>query len=368
MAIVGICFSREKRKSADMGWRTWPEYMLLFSSLPIAGSIPSSIAQTLRASSSIKILQGNDDGWAECNIRTLYKVLKQRGHQTVISAPVRNKSGSGSSSKDWNKPLTKPGEYDSVDAGAPGVGHDPLDTQIWYVNAFPADGIRFGLGTLIPQLYDGKPDLIITGPNVGKNTELQDWFSGTLGAAAYGSKQGVPAIAISADDGNRHGYQDIRDDDSSEVYADATVRVLEQLLRVGEDGAYLPEGCVLNINLQKAGPHSNCRAAEDYHFVLSSVFGTNHHSGIHHCNSDVLPGEQSVLEFKNGCWASVTVMQAEHLIDASPAQKQFILDRAPHFFSCPDDTSQAEDSSKERSVLEEGFKFIKQKKGSTVLV
>ncbi|PLW24139.1 hypothetical protein PCASD_05745 [Puccinia coronata f. sp. avenae] len=196
--------------------------MLLFSSLPIAGSIPSSIAQTLRASSSIKILQGNDDGWAECNIRTLYKVLKQRGHQTVISAPVRNKSGSGSSSKDWNKPLTKPGEYDSVDAGAPGVGHDPLDTQIWYVNAFPADGIRFGLGTLIPQLYDGKPDLIITGPNVGKNTELQDWFSGTLGAAAYGSKQGVPAIAISADDGNRHGYQDIRDDDSSEVYADAT--------------------------------------------------------------------------------------------------------------------------------------------------
>jgi hypothetical protein len=117
------------------------------------------------------------------------------------------------------------------------------------------------------------------------------------------------------------------------------VRVLEQLLRVGEDGAYLPEGCVLNINLQKAGPHSNCRAAEDYHFVLSSVFGTNHHSGIHHCNSDVLPGERSVLEFKDGCWASVTVMQAEHLIDASPAQKQFILDRAPHFFSCPGNAS-----------------------------
>jgi hypothetical protein len=108
-----------------MGWRTWPEYMLLFSSLPIAGSIPSSIAQTLRASSSIKILQGNDDGCklfslfhlesitshflvhysridggaftfvsfhlsfafqgAECNIRTLYKVLKQRGHQVSLS-------------------------------------------------------------------------------------------------------------------------------------------------------------------------------------------------------------------------------------------------------------------------------------------
>jgi broad specificity polyphosphatase/5'/3'-nucleotidase SurE len=42
--------------------------------------------------------------------------------------------------------------------------------QIWYVNAFPADGIRFGLGTLTPQLYDGKPDLIITGPNVGSES------------------------------------------------------------------------------------------------------------------------------------------------------------------------------------------------------
>jgi len=286
---------------------------------------------------SIKILQGNDDGWAEGNIRTLYHVLKQRGYQTVISAPVRNKSGTGSLSKERFDPLTKPGEYDLVPAGAPGTGHDPADPQIWYVNGFPADGIRFGLDTLAPQIFHGKPDLIITGPNVGKNTGLQDRFSGTLGAAAFGAKHGVPAIAVSADDGTRHSYQDKRADDFGEIYANATVRVVEELLMKGSDDAgYLPAGCILNINLQRAGPATSCKTPQDYRFVLSSIFGLNHASGFTHCGSHRLPAEHHVLHTSPGCWASVTLIQADHLLDATPSQKQVLLDRAPQFFSCPD--------------------------------
>lgn len=332
------------------------EYLLLFSSISIATISPSTEQST--RPSGLRILQGNDDGWAESNIRALYKVLTQRGHQTAISAPVRNKSGTGSISTDW-KPLAKPGEYDSVPVGAPGVGEDPEDPRIWYVNAFPVDGIRFGLDTLAPRLYNRKPDLILTGPNVGKNTGVQDPFSGTLGAAAYGSRQGVPAIAISADDGNRHSYENVLPDDPSEIYANATMRVIDELVKPNtmEGPSYLPEGCVLNINLQKAGPQTNCKSANDYKFALTTIFGIHHSSGFTHCGSQVLPGEQAVLETHLGCWASVTIIQAGKFIDGSSAQKQFLLNRAPEFFSCPV-VSQVEESSEDPSIIDQGIDLI----------
>ncbi|KAA1112313.1 hypothetical protein PGTUg99_014333 [Puccinia graminis f. sp. tritici] len=272
----------------------------------------------LRSTDRFFLFQG-----AECNIRTLYKVLKQRGHQTIISAPVRNKSGTGSRSTEWT-PLREPGEYDTVPVGAPGVGHEPADPRVWYVNAFPLDGIRFGLDTLTPRFYDGMPDLIVTGPNVGKNTGLQDRFSGTLGAAAFGSRQGVAAIAISADDDNRHGYQTgDSEEKSSEIYAKATMRVLDEFILKMENTAegppndFVPAGCVLNINL------------------LTTIFGIRHQSGIDHCGSPFLPGEQAVLDSQNGCWAAVTLIQSHSFLDGSSEQKQALLDRAPEFFSCP---------------------------------
>ncbi|KNF02711.1 hypothetical protein PSTG_03997 [Puccinia striiformis f. sp. tritici PST-78] len=298
----------------------------------------NNIPNNNNPSKSLNILQGNDDGWAECNIRTLYRILKERGHQTMISAPVRNKSGTGSMSRDWSKPLTRAGEYDSVPIGAPGVGSDPTDPNIWYVNAFPIDGIRYGLDALTPQMYKGNPDLIITGPNVGKNIGLMDRFSGTLNAAAYGNRRGVPAIAISVDDGNRHGYLSEAPDDPSEIYANVTMRVVNELLKMDEEGPYLPDGCVLNINLQKAaGPQTNhCRTAADYKFALTSIFGISKNDpGFSHCGSDSLPAEHSVLKRVDQCWASVTVIQSKKLNNAYSDQKRFLVDRSPAFFSCP---------------------------------
>ena len=42
-----------------------------------------------------KIIQSNDDGWAEINIREFYDALKAAGHQSIISAPAENQSGTG---------------------------------------------------------------------------------------------------------------------------------------------------------------------------------------------------------------------------------------------------------------------------------
>ena len=43
----------------------------------------------------IRIIQSNDDGWAELNIRTLNDALRAAGHAVVLSGPADDKSGSG---------------------------------------------------------------------------------------------------------------------------------------------------------------------------------------------------------------------------------------------------------------------------------
>jgi broad specificity polyphosphatase/5'/3'-nucleotidase SurE len=44
---------------------------------------------------AVRILQGNDDGWAELYVRSLNEVLNSAGHDVVLSAPAENQSGKG---------------------------------------------------------------------------------------------------------------------------------------------------------------------------------------------------------------------------------------------------------------------------------
>lgn len=46
---------------------------------------------------AIRIVQSNDDGWAESYARTFYDALTASGHSVVLSAPAENKSGTGMS-------------------------------------------------------------------------------------------------------------------------------------------------------------------------------------------------------------------------------------------------------------------------------
>ncbi len=43
---------------------------------------------------SIRIIQSNDDGWAEQYARSFHDALISSGHDAVLSAPADNKSGS----------------------------------------------------------------------------------------------------------------------------------------------------------------------------------------------------------------------------------------------------------------------------------
>jgi hypothetical protein len=45
---------------------------------------------------AVRIIQSNDDGWAESNVRTLFNSLADAGHDVVLSGPAEQKSGTGS--------------------------------------------------------------------------------------------------------------------------------------------------------------------------------------------------------------------------------------------------------------------------------
>ena len=44
---------------------------------------------------AIRIIQSNDDGWAELYARSFHDALRSSGHDVVLSAPAENKSGTG---------------------------------------------------------------------------------------------------------------------------------------------------------------------------------------------------------------------------------------------------------------------------------
>lgn len=55
----------------------------------LAAIIPVLVAQAAR------IVQSNDDGWAELYLRSFNDALNEAGHDVVLSAPADNQSGTG---------------------------------------------------------------------------------------------------------------------------------------------------------------------------------------------------------------------------------------------------------------------------------
>jgi broad specificity polyphosphatase/5'/3'-nucleotidase SurE len=55
----------------------------------------SAVALQALAVQAIRIIQSNDDGWAESYARSLHSALVGAGHDVVLSAPAENKSGTG---------------------------------------------------------------------------------------------------------------------------------------------------------------------------------------------------------------------------------------------------------------------------------
>lgn len=124
------------------------------------------------------ILLTNDDGFDAVGLKVLIEVLKPIAKITVV-APAKNKSACGHSLT-----LDKPLRLDNVE-----------DDYYRVDDGSPSDCIFISLNNLFKDNY--KPDLVISGINIGANMGEDITYSGTAAAAMEAVLQGIPAIAIS---------------------------------------------------------------------------------------------------------------------------------------------------------------------------
>ena len=124
------------------------------------------------------ILLTNDDGFDAVGLKALIEALSPLAKITVV-APARNKSACGHSLT-----LEKPLRMINVE-----------DDFYKIDDATPSDCIFISISNLFENGF--KPDLVISGINIGANMGEDITYSGTAAGAMEAVIHGIPAIAIS---------------------------------------------------------------------------------------------------------------------------------------------------------------------------
>lgn len=170
----------------------------------------------------MKILLTNDDGFYAPGIQALYSKLKSIADVWIV-APEREQSAVGHAIT-----LSDPLRVKEVKKDGEFLGYA--------VEGTPADCVKIGIG----QIIDRKPDMVISGINMGLNTGDCVIYSGTVSAATEGTIMGIPSIAVSIDS---YGDTDFS----------TAARFTAQLAKtVTEKG--LPKGVLLNVNVPAVAP------------------------------------------------------------------------------------------------------------------
>ncbi|KAK5169106.1 uncharacterized protein LTR77_006415 [Saxophila tyrrhenica] len=340
-----------------MGWCGWKQVCLFLLSTPAVSSrsalleeqlppnmhLPTSLFLMPLAAQAVNVLQSNDDGWAEKNLRVFYYSLVDAGFDSIISAPAENQSGRSS----LDAPPTEVDdgcEFNSCPPGSPPTGRNEsmprfnaqkgeeelIDPQ--YVNSYPVTAMKYGINTLSEEFFGGEPDIAVAGPNVGSNLGIITQFSGTVGAAVEAVKQGIPAIAFSGSSGSQTAWNAPLETYMS-TYADLSTTLTQAVVNSGTP--YLPGDVFLNVNYPEIG--DNCRKPSDFKFVLSRVniavpFVTP--DDVETCGNDGrLPNERDVIG-TDGCYASVSVGDANDKTTAGIKAQRVVLGKLQSILSC----------------------------------
>ncbi|KAG6355184.1 hypothetical protein INS49_004265 [Diaporthe citri] len=281
----------------------------------------------------IRIIQSNDDGWAELYLRSFHDSLLSGGHDAVVSAPADNQSGRGSLDSDPS-PRTAACQYDSCPANTNArTGTNSSDTRLNWVNSFPATSIRYGINSIGPGRWGGAaPELAVTGPNVGSNVYLQVQFSGTVGAACYAvGEAGLPAIAFSGLTDGTLAWNTVPVPARSLIYADLAANLTNAIIDAG--APYLPPGIFLNVNFPEVT--GECTTADAFKFVMSRINPRTIFSApdVDTCGSTALPTDKSVVDAA-GCHVSVSVGECRDKSTADAANQKVVLDKLGSLLTC----------------------------------
>ncbi len=164
------------------------------------------------------ILLTNDDGIYAPGIYALYLELKKIGKVTVV-APDSEKSAVG-----HGITLSHPIFYRKCNRKGSFFGYG--------VKGTPADCVKFAVSVL---LKNNRPDVVISGINLGPNDGCSVFYSGTVAGAREGALIGIPSMAVSLDTFR----------DPCFVYAaKCTTKLIKFLMKNN-----VPKGTFLNVNV-----------------------------------------------------------------------------------------------------------------------
>jgi 5'-nucleotidase len=178
----------------------------------------------------MKVLVANDDGIFSPGIRALAEAMREVADEVIISAPDVEQSAVG-----HGITIRRPLRYKRTKL----KGLE--DVEAYRVDGTPADCVVLGVHN------SGRPDVVVSGINIGSNLGYDVTHSGTVAAAMEGATQGIPSIAFSLRSGK--GELDFR---YGADYAK------ELVPRVAKNG--LPQRTLLNVNFP-TGPFKGARLA-----------------------------------------------------------------------------------------------------------
>lgn len=170
------------------------------------------------------ILITNDDGYQSEGLAALRAALSEVG-EVVVVAPDRNWSAAGHYRK----------LFDPLRAWE---GALPDGSPALLCDGTPADCVALAIMGLLPR----KPDLVVSGVNLGANLGTDLLYSGTVAAAMEGIVFGVPGIAVSQ----------LHKKDQPWDFRAAQAAVVQVVAKVAEHG--LPAGILLNMNVPARPP------------------------------------------------------------------------------------------------------------------
>jgi 5'-nucleotidase len=281
----------------------------------------SLVAVPGRAASPLRVLVTNDDGIDAAGIDAVVTALAANSQlEVTVVAPATNQSGTAD--KISNQPgATITSMSATTSSGAPATA----------IEGFPSDAVLWAVLAGLPE----RPDLVVSGINAGQNIGEAVGLSGTVGAAIWAARLGIPAIAASAQFGETD-YAPIAEFVAKVVDRFRTNKSFRK--RMLEKGS-ASHGIVLNLNFPDCPDGGRGmqlvtvgRAVDYTGFALTNDAGdvrtwaleqTATNTNIVDCASTVKDVSSDVDAFING-FATVTPLTDEGQV-STRSMKQFGL-------------------------------------------
>ncbi|MBW3549581.1 MAG: 5'/3'-nucleotidase SurE [Proteobacteria bacterium] len=164
----------------------------------------------------MRVLVSNDDGVDAPGIQALAEGLRAAGHEVLMVAPDRDRSGA-SNSLTLDMPIRVVQQ----------------DATTWRVFGTPTDSVHVA----ITGMLQAEPDIVVSGINNTANLGDDVIYSGTVAAAMEGRFLGLPAIAMSL----------VTSDHVGRHYDTAARAAVQIIARLKTDP--LPADTILNVNV-----------------------------------------------------------------------------------------------------------------------